>query len=466
MHERFFRFIALFWLALTLPLLFFGYGSDLDAWRVARSAEEIWRSGCYVSSRSTGFPLHELFMAPLVHFGGWFLSNLFSLLSGLGLLWLLWRYAHEAPLRHPRMYLIAFAFLPVLMKNATSTMDYIPALALMMAAFLVLRRGRQLSAAILLGLACGFRPASLLFLLPLSWYHWRQRRNALSVLQMALVTAGTALVCFIPFLQSYGRLFVPRSFIHHDWLTRAGSFILHSFSLLGFVPTIALLIFFALHTPARFRIRSSAGMESRFHLINILLWIALFVVLPEEPEYLLPLLPSLWFFVDRVASRGEFLLLTAVMLSYHVIQLDLRGGEPVRRELHPALKFGMTIRDLQDRRFKLATRSAASECRPQKPTVLMLGAEWIPVANPDWHFDDQWQMYRQNKADLWVSPRLIDESRLRTLKSAGMALMVWRGQMREYRRPGTAYVFDYVKVIDNLDDFFGRSLPGAPLPHR
>src|SRR3954463_4457952 len=57
--------VLVVWTLLTLPLVTLGPGSDVDAWTVARTGERIWDSGTYIRSRTSGFPLYELALAPL-----------------------------------------------------------------------------------------------------------------------------------------------------------------------------------------------------------------------------------------------------------------------------------------------------------------------------------------------------------------------------------------------------------------
>src|SRR5262245_48751888 len=132
MNRRYRPAFLIGWLLITFPFTFLGYGSDGDAWLVARAAEQIWQSRHYVASRTTGFPLFEIALAPLVHLGGWRLSNLFPLLAGLGFVQALFYLSDRKQFAQPLLTIITLAFLPVVVKNASSTMDYLPALAILL----------------------------------------------------------------------------------------------------------------------------------------------------------------------------------------------------------------------------------------------------------------------------------------------------------------------------------------------
>jgi len=161
-------FLAVAWAAAVAPLLTLGYGSDVDSWLVGERALQMWATGTYARSRSTGFPLYEITVTPLVAAGGWVASNALSLAAGLAVLLLIYRLADDRTLQRPATTILTLVALPVFVKNATSTMDYVPALALLLAGYVALNRRRPLWAAALVGVACGVRPTSGLFIIPMT----------------------------------------------------------------------------------------------------------------------------------------------------------------------------------------------------------------------------------------------------------------------------------------------------------
>lgn len=455
--------LAVLWILLTLPMVFLGFGSDLDSWRVAQTAEKIWLTGAYHSSRSTGFPLHELMVTPLVHWGQWYLSNSLSLAFGLLILWLLFKMADQDTFRHPALYVISFIFFPIFQKNSASTMDYVPALALMLAAYASMRKEKWLVAALLTGLAAGFRPTSALFVLPLTFYLWQRKQNLLTIVKFVSVAAITGFVSFIPFLVTYRTLFVPHSFFKSDWIIHSITGWYHFLAFMGIIPSIGVYGFLLLRFYQKRRSALLVDPEITFHVVNILLWLALFIFLPEEPEYLLPMLPSILFLIDRCVGEKEFFFLAMLLLSYHFVRLDLVGGEPGRRQVAISLNDGYTIQDIQDRRFKMFLREVVSHYRALQPTVLMLGKEWIPVNNDRWEYDAGLEMVRQKAGLVLLSGRINDEKRLQQLKNQGYLLLAWRGEMWEYHRSENAFYQNYVTVIDDLGAFFAVSIVGKAL---
>ncbi|MCI0614255.1 hypothetical protein L0244_14810, partial [bacterium] len=120
------------WLIIILCVTRLGFGSDGDAWRVARATEKMWQSGEYVKSRTTGFPLFEIMMVPLINYGSWYLSNITVAAFGLGFVAAILALYKRGFIQNPIGVLILTAFHPVFVKNSSSTMDYIPAICLLM----------------------------------------------------------------------------------------------------------------------------------------------------------------------------------------------------------------------------------------------------------------------------------------------------------------------------------------------
>lgn len=96
----------------------------------------------------------------------------------------------------------------------------------------------------------------------------------------------------------------------------------------------------------------------------------------------------------------------------------------------------------------------------------MFGSSWIPVSKEAWVYDNKYNMYRQRDGKLFVSDRILDLSRLRTLSEAGFRLVVWRGAKWEYLRTNMSGWQDYVETVDDLSSFFGMRLQGRAVNQR
>jgi len=458
--------LVIAWLAIVAPQIVLGYGSHGDAWLVGRAALQMWSSGRYVASRSTGFPLFEILVTPLVHAGGWYLSNLLSLAAGLALLFAFFRLADRGELSHPSPAILAMAFLPVVVTHSASTMDYVPALALMVWAYVLLREGRNKASAVLIGLACGFRLTSGLLILPWAIYVWKSRRSLRPVATGVLLATAVGTIAYSPVLLTYGIRTIHLT-IQVDLPTRVLIGGYSALELLGIVQSVvvAAVLVYSLRRGGPAAAVSETPWYA-FHVSNIAVWIPMFLAMPYKSAYLMPLLPSLILLLDRLAGRRAFASICALLLSYHVIRLDALGGESGRRYVKFSLSSGYTIADIQDRRFKLATRRAASTCPITRPTVLMLGDLWIVIGNDAWSWDDGLGMFRRTDGLLYVSGRILDEQKLRDLGMRGYRLVVWRGDKWEYVRGCDFDWQRYVDMIDDLSEFFGTPIEGRALTDR
>jgi hypothetical protein len=450
------------WLALVVPLATLGFGSDSDAWLVGRAAETIWHTGTYTLSRSIGFPLYELLVTPLVALGGWFMANLVAVASGVALLFALWRLTERGDLRHPLFVVVAILFLPVTVKNGSSTMDYLPALAILVWAYVALRAGRPAVCAILIGLASGFRASSVVFIVPTLLYTYQEGRSWREQSRLLVLAVLTAVLAYSPVLLRYGL----RGLGGHIALDPQTRFFIGGYNalqLFGVIPSLFLIasLFYSLRTVGKGR-RERWTPEVTFQTAVIGVMAALFVLQPDEPEYLLPAVPFLMMLIDRLLGVRWLALLVVVLLSYHVVRLETVGGESGSRKIELSLKAGLTVADVQDRLFKLATRQAATMYVTAQPTVLMLGEAWIPTRNDAWTpvEVESLPMYKQRSGNLYISNRIWQEPQLRVLRRRGFRLVVWRGEKWELMRAGTTDWRQYIKVIDDLAGFFGRPLSG------
>jgi hypothetical protein len=417
----------------------------------------MWDSGRYVASRSIGFPLFELAATPLVSIGEWYLSNLLAMLGGLTVLWCLVSLGRAGRLRHPAAVVVVLGFIPVIVVNSSVTLDYIPGLAVMLWSYKLLLDGRWWLAFSLIGLAAGMRPTSILVAIPTAIYVFRATRSLRVSLQGCGLAGLVALAAYSPMLIFHG---VRTSGVEFDARTHLLILGYRSLELFGAIqgPIMAVTLGIVLW---RRRVEAWSDLRVGFHFTNIFVWMALFVRFPHEPEYLLPSVPSMVLMLDRFAGIRTFCGIAVILLSYHVVRLELLGGESGRRTLRPRVAAGFTFWDLDDRRFKLATRRAATTYRADRPTILMYGDEWIPSANPAWTYDDRWQMYRQVNGRLYVTPPILDETRLRALRSAGFRLVAWRGHTGAFI--GHEEAVENVEMVDRLDDFLGQRLTGRPL---
>lgn len=442
-------------------MTFLGYGTHNDSWTVALISEEIWQKGEYIASRSTGFPLFELSITPLVHLGGWYLANLLSVLFGIIIVFALFYLSDKNQLKHPLLVILSIAFLPIIITNASSTVDNIPALAFLIWAYCEVISGRYYLSAILVGIACGFRPTSGLYIIPCMVYCYKKEMNLPAPLKMGVIATLVGVIAYSPVLFKYGLLSPYQAItksINMITIVLVGGY---SFlGLFGILPTIIIMgvILYFILKPKNPEYLNSP--DYYFHLTVIAVFIILFCFAPYKPYYLLPIVPSVILIIDKITTKKIFLALTILLLSYHLISFDLKAGVSGEEYISPSINRGHTIKDIQDRVFKLSTRKLATNYIADQPTVLMLGHFWIAGANKEWVFDEKERMLRQKNGNLYVSKRILEEPWLKELKEKGFRLVVWNKEKWEYIRSGNKIWRNYVEVIDDLDDFFGVHVKG------
>ena len=440
--------LLIIWIAITIPMCLFGYGSDLDAWMLAEAAGRIWDEFAYHPSRTTGFPLMELLNAPIIATKQWYLSNLLTLIFGIAALFALFRLSDRGWVHRPIHLVLVVGFLPVFVTNASSTMDYVPGLALQLWSLAFLLEGRNSKAAVLIGLACGFRPSNLLLVLPALFLLWRRGGRFNRLLMFGATALLVGLVCFSPALLAFGGLSSPQRIIEPDLRILMAGY--HFLGLLGVLQSLIVYPYLA------FRLHRIHGLQSdgsstrhlrEYHLALCAVWIPLFVLLPFEPEYLFPIIPAIGFLVDGLSTRRAALVLTVLLLSQHLFGIETAGGESGQRVFRPALRAGWTIRDLRHRVFILSTREAADRWNPSGKTVLMFGANWIPQHNLNWSLDTSTGFWKRRDGLVYLTNPILDEDRLRSLgesrfpsrglerATAGMG-PPWRSGLEGSRRSG------------------------------
>jgi hypothetical protein len=317
-----FLLLAAVFLAVRVPFLDHGYGTDPDAWRVAVAARYLIDHGDYFPSRLPGNPLHELAMAPLVPLG-WVATNLATALAALVGVWLFARIGRELSLPHAGLATVVFAFAPLLLINSVATMDYVWALTALLGAYLAALRGAPVLAGACLGLAMGFRLASFVAWLPLALVLWR-RGEPLRLLPLSGAAGGVLVLAFAPVLVSYGPAFLNfyDAAVEFEVVLR-----LLGKEALGVIGGLGVLIGLALTLP-RFRSLPADAIRDPHvgvWLLAIAAFFASFFRLPHEVAYLLPVFPFGLYFLARYMSRAVFAFVAVAVLLPGLVDITTPG---------------------------------------------------------------------------------------------------------------------------------------------
>jgi hypothetical protein len=379
--------LAIAFFAVRLPFLVGGYGADTDAYRVALSGLYLWSTGEYLPSRLPGYPLHELATALLL-WGGPFLTNLSTALVSFAGLLLFDRIVLVLKVPNRWWLLVAMGFTPWLLVNSTVTLDYHWALTAMLAAYLALIKDRTALAGALLGLAAGFRITALAFFVPLlvlliMQHHPNGRSRPTTVAiqtgVFTLATAAVALLWYLPVLWTYGARFwnyAPTSASPDIIIQMVGQ---RALGVVGALATLAVLVLSwrrLLTLPRLLRTDPHVLVWT----LTVVIYALIFLRLPVDAGYLLPIEPFAFLLVARVLARWALpVIVTATLLS-GVADLtiqNIHNFSPTiaAREVRSSWKDATLWHDLRTRtRWRAYAERIGNAEIPPHSVVLTLGA--------------------------------------------------------------------------------------------
>jgi hypothetical protein len=367
----------LLWLLLVvlsrIPLIITGYGSDGDAWRVAESALRIWNEGIYEASRFPGFPVYEFLSVVFVGIGGSALSNVATLVVFLLSLVPLKKIVESWGVPMPGLFLVVFSFLPIVWKNSAATMDYLWGLAgIVMAIWLVIEQ-RFLLGGIMLGLAAGTRITHLAFLLPFLLIIPRGQKKHLIV--FVLSSIGIAAACYIPVVlsPSWGELtenFFSQIWKESLWTTASVNVyrILYSVGLMGFLGVVAIAV---LQRRRWKDLRHHAGFMFSFACIVMVL--LLFVFLPGEREYLIPMMPFLLILIFLAGTKEHLVVVSILLLSFSFFSVDVIEHDTPTPRARFAFTQGIVLKELSERRQAMEWREQILSIDLPDSSIVMIG---------------------------------------------------------------------------------------------
>ena len=327
------------------PLVVSGPGNDLDVANVFRSGRAIALHLSYVPSRPPGAPVHEAIVGVFDLVGGPLLTNLSSLAAAVALLVGFERLLHREGLqRQGRWWAVAlFAANPWFVVAATSTADYVFALAFVIWAALALRSGRPVWAGLLAAASMGCRIGSGALIVAVLVAELTSRSEVRTdadvdvssarrrpVIVTAAVAAVTTVVLFIPAALAAGGL----SFAENDFSTstvavQIGRALAKDLNLLG--PPATLVALLAVPALVRALAAWRVSWLVRFATVGFVLSQALFVRFPWKMPHLLPCLLCLAVLLGVALDAKPRLLvaLVALQLVFCVVRVNVvRPDDP------------------------------------------------------------------------------------------------------------------------------------------
>jgi hypothetical protein len=340
--------------AVTLPLVWMGYGTDIDVFDVLVAGDSI-RAGDYLPSRPPGVPVFEAVVALLDPVGGHVAINLATAAAGaatvVGIARLVRAWGHA------NGDLIALAFLaaPGTVIAATSTADFVWALAFFVWAALHHLRDRPVAAGVLFALALGTRLSSVFlmaaFLVADGWERPRRR----VCVRTALVALPMGALLYVPAWLAYDRSaeILDTAEGWRSLTNNLGRFAYKNYATAGVLFLVVVLV----ATPALLAALRRWGSDPmlRTGVLGFAVSQGLFLVLPWKYNHLLPALATflLWLGASTRNRRG-FLWLTIGALAVHglVTFRPLAPDAPAVARAgrwDPALTVGLLVNDIDCR---------------------------------------------------------------------------------------------------------------------
>jgi NADH:ubiquinone oxidoreductase subunit K len=306
-----------------------GPGSDLDSYKVYRCASDLIYEWTYDPSRLPSYFVHEAVSALLIPLGGTIATNLGTV--GMALL-AVGSFLHICRRKEiPHRYWLAtlLAFHPIFFVNSNSTIDYVWAVALMLAATSLLIEERPVLAGLVLGLAIGVRLSSVLFVGALGLAHLltTPREHWMRIIFPAAIAGVTGAVLYVPaFVHvGYSMDFLTYGIGDWGWQGYLGRFVYKNIYFFGLQTTVALLVIGPLALRSWRNLRAVDSTLVATSLICIVVFELLYLKIPLENAYLLPMLPFLIILIGILLRERKNVLiaLVALQLSYNFVNINI-----------------------------------------------------------------------------------------------------------------------------------------------
>jgi len=314
--------LAVVLLLSRLPFIGAGYGSDPDAWRLVTASRSLATTGVYEASRLPGFPLQEAVCALAWRGGPLALNGLTAILGIAGVLF----FALSLRALGYRDYVLAalaLAFTPAVFINSTTSMDYIWALAFVMAGLYFAIVRRPLIAGLMIGLAIGCRITSGAMLIPLAILLVRDDEGSYTpkrVAQLALVACLVGAAAFVPVALTYG----PGFFAFYEQQYPSAFDVIKGATedLWGVVGSLAIaaaftsMLFPAGRAGTGGSIPRAAGrLHTAAWSAAVVIYFAAYLRLPYEPAYLIPAIPFVFILLGRYLNRKVFIAVCVALIA-------------------------------------------------------------------------------------------------------------------------------------------------------
>ena len=330
-----------------IPFLFYGYGSEEDAWAIPLVAERIGTTGVYEVFRLPGHPFQELFYSMIWNCSPVIFNFVTALLSSAGIVF----FAAALKKLHLRNWVFAgagLAFTPIIYINSCNAMDYTWALAFMLIAFYCVIQQQGLLAGLFIAFAVGCRITSGAVLFPyalLLWHCASPDKRIKSILQITAATFIGSLIIYIPVIRLYGLSF----FTYYEHFPIPGfakNFYKGTLAVWGLPGCLALLIATgwilkkrAIVSPVFLKGKDISKILLIVAVISTALFTLSFAKVPLKAAFMVPVIPFIWIILSLLTEvRIYRALVLVVFISCFIFGVNLsdplRGSKESNFTLH------------------------------------------------------------------------------------------------------------------------------------
>jgi hypothetical protein len=349
--------ILLFAFCIYFPLTFLGFGSDNDSAGVANTAKVLIEKHFYQPSRFPGFFIHEFISAFLILLGGSILSNSGTLIMSLITIFFFIKVCSYYNIKNIFLLSLIIIFHPIYLVNSTCTIDYIWAIGFFFSGYYFFLKEKYFLSSMFFALSVGSRITSILPVLSVYSVYYINSRNIKILISFAAAIILSSIFYIPQFIYYVARdLSFLKNYIGNwtlaEYLIR---FIYKNIYFWGFPAFLYILILIALNLK---KIISSFKEKKEIIILALLIIFLieiLFLRIPLENEYLLPMLPFFLIIFGLTFPNKRFFLyiLLILIFSYNLINFNFikvdRENNAKKGEIGFFIEKGYLLNDIEKR---------------------------------------------------------------------------------------------------------------------
>ncbi len=383
-----------------IPFLLPGFGAEEDAWGLFVTARKVSLTGIYEVSRLPGHPFQELVYFLLWPQGAVAFNLITAAFSATAVGFFI-ASVKKLGIQNHFIAGMIFAFIPVVYINSCNAMDYLWAMAFVMASFYFLLDKKFILSGILIGLAAGCRITSLAMLVPFAiWiYDTSNWKNSVShFMKCAFAALAVSAIVFFPVYSRYGIYFfdyvaqipVPAS----KAIYKATIGVWGVIGFFDFV-TVLLLIFFRSKIIRQEEAENPAVSFSKLKRMCwsvILIYLMAYISLPQKAAFFIPMLPFIIILLSMHLKKTSLVAFSFSMI-FSTFFIGLNLDDPLRGSEGSAWSFsfktegqnvtldllkGPLIAEQQKRKSKMEfSQNVLEKIKRLKNSTVIISGFWM-----------------------------------------------------------------------------------------